>query len=233
METSRRLRGGGNPQPRSQARPLPAPLSLYPSTSSSAAQSSLPLNRVHAPLPATPPPGHSHLAHDAPSPPLTPSLPSNPPQLRPESWQSVTQDSVLDNLLLSFDRMMPGSAAGPAEHRPNMPDIHGDDFDMTSTTFTPPRALQRLQQRVRGHTYSSSASHDSDTISNNSQLTARIRTNSHSDSRPSTVQSVDYGYGQVLGTTRIGGHDRSDPRTQGTPEVVSNGILDRGRPIPS
>ncbi|KAG9861310.1 SEC7-like protein, partial [Aureobasidium melanogenum] len=114
-----------------------------------------------------------------------------------------------------------------------MPDIHGDNFDTTSTTFTPPRALQRLQQRVRGHTYSSSASHDSDTISNNSQLTARIRTNSHSDSRPSTVQSVDYGYGQVLGTTRIGGHDRSDPRTQGTPEVVSNGILDRGRPIPS
>lgn len=133
---------------------------------------------------------------------------------------------------MSFDRM-PGSAAGPVERRPNMPGIHRDDFDTNNTTFTPPRALQRLQQRVRGHTYSSSASHDSDTISNHSQLTARIRTNSHSDSRPSTVQSVDYGYGQVLGTTRIGGHDNSDPRTQGTPELVSNGILDRGRPIPS
>ncbi|KAH0361432.1 SEC7-like protein, partial [Aureobasidium melanogenum] len=230
METGRRLRGGGSPQPHSQPRPLLPPLSLYPSTSSSAAQSSLPLNRVH---PSNHSYSHSHQAHDAPSPPLTPSSPSQPPQLRPESWQSGTQDSVLDNLLLSFDRMMPASAAGPAEHRPSMPDIHSDGFDTSSTTFTPPRGLKHLQQRVRGHTYSSSASHDSDTISNTSQLTARIRTNSHSDSRPSTVQSLDYGYGQVLGTTRIGAHDKSDPRTQGTPEVVSNGILDRGRPIPS
>ncbi|KAI4717928.1 hypothetical protein E4T48_05867 [Aureobasidium sp. EXF-10727] len=238
METSRRLRIG---QPRSQPRPLPPPLSLSTAAQShlppdgSNAQSSLPLSRLHAPLPATPPIDHSHSyshsAYDAPSP-VTPSLPSHPPQLRPESWQSVTQDSVLDNLLLSFDRM-PGSASGPPERRSNMADMDSDNFDVGSTAFTPPRAFQRLQQRVRGHTYSSSASHDSDTISNTSQLTARGRTNSHSDSRPSTVQSVDYGYGQVLGTTRIGAQDKFDPRTQGTPELVSNGILDRGRPIPS
>ncbi|KAI4760561.1 hypothetical protein E4T51_06420 [Aureobasidium sp. EXF-12344] len=114
-----------------------------------------------------------------------------------------------------------------------MPDLDSDEFDRSSTSFTPPRAFQRLQQRVRGHTYSSSMSHDSDTISNTSQLTARIRTNSHSGSRPSTVESIDHGYGQVLGTTRNGSYGKNDPRTQGTPEVVSNGILDRGRPIPS
>jgi hypothetical protein len=134
---------------------------------------------------------------------------------------------------MSFDRM-PGSAAGPTGHARNMPDLDSDDFDRgNNSSFTPPRALQRLQQRVRGHTYSSSASHDSDTISNTSQLTARIRTNSHSGSRPSTVETINHGHGQVLGTTRIGAYDTNDPRTQGTPEVVSNGILDRGRPIPS
>jgi hypothetical protein len=114
-----------------------------------------------------------------------------------------------------------------------MLDLDTDDFDRSSTAFTPPKAFQRLQQRVRGHTYSSSMSHDSDTISNDSQLTARIRTNSHSGSRPSTVETINPGYGQVLGTTRVGGYDKNDTRTQGTPEVVSNGILDRGRPVPS
>ena len=135
METSRRLRGAN---PRAQSRPLPPPLSL-----STTGQSSLPLDKL---LPATPPSGHSYShtrsAQDAPSSPLTPS---QHPQLRPESWQSVTQDSVLDTLLLSFDRM-PGFAAGPAGHTRNMPDLDSDDFDRSSTSFTPPRAFQRLQQ---------------------------------------------------------------------------------------
>ncbi|KAI5248450.1 hypothetical protein E4T42_05637 [Aureobasidium subglaciale] len=236
METSRRLRGASRPsqpQPHPQSHLQGHPSrSLPPSLSvSTASPVSRPLHhRLDAPLPATPP-GQSQSPPNAPSH-LRASSPTRPPPLRPESWQSVTQDSVLDNLLSSFDRM-PGSAAGPGFSSQIMPDFDSDDLDRSSSAFTPPRPLQRLQQRVRGHTYSSSLSHDSDTISNDSQLTARIRTNSHSDSRPSTVQSVNNGYGHVLGTARVGGFEKADPRIQGTPEVVSNGILDRGRPIPS
>ncbi|KEQ78359.1 hypothetical protein M438DRAFT_350464 [Aureobasidium pullulans EXF-150] len=229
MSTSRRPRAA---DPRSQPHPHLHPHPQRSVPPSLSVPASVPLHRLDAPLPATPPGQSLSHHHHASSSPLRSSPPSQPSQLRPESWQSVTQDSVLDNLLSSFDRM-PGSAAGPGFSPLNMPDINSDDFDRSSTSFTPPRAFQRLQQRVRGHTYSSSLSHDSDANSNDSQLTARIRTNSNSDSRPSTVQSVDYGYGQVLGTTRIGTFDKGDPRTQGTPEVVSNGILDRGRPIPS
>ncbi|KAI5204217.1 hypothetical protein E4T39_03813 [Aureobasidium subglaciale] len=230
MDTSRRLRGASrSSQPHLQVHPSsPLPPALSESTASPVSR---PLHhRLNAPLPATPS-EQSQSQHNAPSR-LRASSPTHTPQWRPESWQSVTQDSVLDNLLSSFERM-PGSAAGPGFSSQTMPDFDSDNLDHSSSAFTPPRPLQRLQQRVRGHTHSSSLSHDSDTISNHSQLTARIRTNSHSDSRPSTVQSVNNGYGQAPGTARVGGFEKADPRIQGTPEVVSNGILDRGRPIPS
>jgi hypothetical protein len=86
-----------------------------------------------------------------------------------------------------------------------MPDTNSDEFDHSSTSFTTPRAVQRLLQRERGHTSSSSMSYDSDTNSTESQRTAR--------NFPATPPV----------------HQPS----QGTPEVLPNGILDRGRPVPS
>lgn len=205
---NRRLRGGAYPR-----RPSAAAAAAYAPSSSRSLKQCYDRDRLDAPLPQTPPTrlssslsSSSHQT-DAPA-----SLTSSSLANRPESWSSVTQDAVLDNLLSSFDRML----------ETTMPDINSDDFDRSSTSFTPPRAFQRLQQRVRGHTYSSSLSHESDSASTESQRTAR----NNPDSRPSTVQGPDYAHA-------LNAPHNDHQRTRGTPEVVSNGILDRGRPVPS
>lgn len=80
---------------------------------------------------------------------------SDKDHVRGLSWSSVTRDSVVDNLLLSFDKM-PGLGAASNKACTSFPYMD-DHFDNAAT---PPRVSTRIAQRARGHTYSSSLSTD-------------------------------------------------------------------------
>lgn len=193
---------------------------------------------------------------------------------RPLSWSSVTHDSVVDNLLSSFDRMPGGQ------------DVIDDQFAFAAST---PRMHNRFVQRTRGHTYSSSLSTDKadsdDTASPYSRnLNSRgQRSNSNSsylhdspasmprirDGRPTMLSrsssetqrtgrndlhsrasvrkgskssggsSFDMFHSQTMANSRGGPHlmghspSRDNEYTQSAPEILSDSILGRGRPVPS
>ncbi|KAF1352021.1 hypothetical protein BDV97DRAFT_348601 [Delphinella strobiligena] len=207
---------------------------------------------------------------------------------RPLSWSSVTHDSVVDNLLSSFDRMPGGQDVTTLD----------DEFAFAAST---PRMHKRFIQRARGHTYSSSlstdkagsddtassysrnlSSRDQQSNSNSSYLIdspasmPRIRDGrstmlSRSSSETQTIgrndlhsrvsvrkgskssgassfdmfhghsgaSDSDMLHGQAMASSRAASHlsarspSRDNEYTQSAPEILSNSILERGRPVPS
>lgn len=155
---------------------------------------------------------------------------STPAHSREPSWSSNTRDSVVDNLLLSFDRM-PGQdllphAGSYAQYDDGADDDDDDDDDeFGDYGATPPRLAGRTAQHSRGHShaYSSSlsttgpsADDSSSYTRNHSSRSRRSNSSSNFMGSPSSVPRPREGNPKLLArsssetqrTIRMGLHSR-------------------------